>query len=104
MGTKDKASNETQDLKGNVKEVAGSATGNPSTHPTTRTAMSGQAAPRIDLMLGSLPPCGGNGLPDLAGHPSPQTFQARGAWRHRPSPEQDIQSPGWPHSRTGSQI
>ena len=28
MGTKDKASNKTQDLKGKVKEVAGSATGN----------------------------------------------------------------------------
>jgi uncharacterized protein YjbJ (UPF0337 family) len=28
MGTKDKASNKTQDLKGKVKEAAGSATGN----------------------------------------------------------------------------
>jgi len=28
MGTKDKASNKTQDLKGKAKEVAGSATGN----------------------------------------------------------------------------
>jgi len=103
MGTKDEASNKSQEWKGKAKEAAGSAMGNPSTHPTTRTAMSEQAAPRIDLMLGSLPPSGGNGLPDLARHPSPQTFQARGARRHRPSPEQDNQSPGWPHSRTGSQ-
>ena len=28
MGTKDKASNKSQDLKGKVKETAGSATGN----------------------------------------------------------------------------
>jgi hypothetical protein len=102
MGTKDKASNNTQDLKGKAKEEAGSATGNPATHPTTGAAMSERSATQFDPILGSVPPSGGNGLPDLAARSSPVTKQARGGRRQRQSREQHIRRSGRTHPTPGS--